>query len=32
MSANNVFGKPDFEKQLRDFQTALAALDWELRL
>jgi hypothetical protein len=31
MSVNSVVGKPDFEQQLHDFQTALTALGWELR-
>ena len=30
MSVNSVVGKPEFEQQLYDFQTALAALGWDL--
>ena len=31
MSVNSVVGKPEFERQLHEFQAALAALGWELR-
>jgi len=30
ISVNGAAGKPELKQQLRDFQTALAALGWEL--